>query len=194
MMSQLMTNDYLSSTKLDISNSLLNYFNSNEGYRQLTSTINDEYKLLQDTKKILDKRISLDEQYARNLQELTANADRIAWPTTNQPLASVKRKTNNLNIVMSLSNSYVDRLLLFQVCREVFLQWSDIARQLAADAQEFRCQAMTNILKPLLEQRLESRKFLDDERIRYDRERQKVRPFGKGQHSIVVDRMFTCVL
>ena len=70
-------------------NQFARHFASQEGFRLLSSIVNDECKLLQDTKKILDKRITLDEQYARNLQELTASADRIAWPTNTQPIAGV---------------------------------------------------------------------------------------------------------
>ena len=66
-------------------------FCSHEGYRMLINFINDECKLLQDSKKLLDKRISLDEQYARNLQELTTNADRIPWPTATHPIGKVVR-------------------------------------------------------------------------------------------------------
>jgi hypothetical protein len=35
----------------------------------------------------------LDKQYARDLQELTAKADRIEWPTYTHSIASVKLKT-----------------------------------------------------------------------------------------------------
>jgi hypothetical protein len=74
----------------DTSNQLSKNFSSNEGYRIVGTVINDEFKLLQETKKILEKRILLDEQYARNLQDLTANADRVAWPVNTHPIASVK--------------------------------------------------------------------------------------------------------
>jgi hypothetical protein len=76
----------------DASNQLSKNFSSNEGYRILSNVVSDEYKLLQETKKILEKRILIDEQYARNLQDLTANADRVAWPVNSHPIASVKIK------------------------------------------------------------------------------------------------------
>lgn len=74
----------------DTSNQLSKNFCSNDGYRILSNVLSDEYKLLQETKKILEKRVLLDEQYARNLQDLTANADRVAWPINTHPIASVK--------------------------------------------------------------------------------------------------------
>ncbi len=77
----------------DTSNQLSKNFSSNEGYRILSNVVSDEYKLLQETKRILEKRVLIDEQYAKNLQELTANADRIAWPINSHPIASVKNKT-----------------------------------------------------------------------------------------------------
>ncbi len=76
----------------DTSNQLSKNFSNNEGYRILSNVVSDEYKLLQETKKILEKRILLDEQYARNLQDLTASADRVAWPVNTHPIASVKRQ------------------------------------------------------------------------------------------------------
>jgi len=80
-------------------NQLSKNFSSNEGYRILSNIVSDEYKLLQETKKILEKRVLLDEQYARNLQDLTANADRIAWPVNTHPIASVKKIIKNLFII-----------------------------------------------------------------------------------------------
>ncbi len=83
----------------DIKNQLSKTFSSTEGYRILSNVISDEYKLLEETKRILERRILLDEQYARNLQDLTANADRIAWPVNTHPIASVKKIIKNLFII-----------------------------------------------------------------------------------------------
>jgi hypothetical protein len=74
----------------DTFNQLSKVFSSDDGFRLLSTISSEEYKLLQDTKKILEERILLDKQYAQNLQALTAKADRIAWPTTTHPIASVK--------------------------------------------------------------------------------------------------------
>ena len=71
------------------SHQLSKLFCSNEGYRLLGTVLSDEYKLLQDTKKILEERVTLDKQYAKNLQELAAKADRIAWPTDTHSIALV---------------------------------------------------------------------------------------------------------
>lgn len=88
-----MTNRYSSESGAPngTSNQLSNNFSSNDGYRILSNVVSDEYKLLQETKKILEKRVLLDEQYARSLQDLTANADRVAWPINTHPIASVKK-------------------------------------------------------------------------------------------------------
>ena len=74
----------------DVSHQFSATFSSVEGYRILSNVISDEYKLLEETKRILEKRLVLDEQYARSLQDLTASADRVAWPVHTHPIASVK--------------------------------------------------------------------------------------------------------
>ena len=66
-----------------------NSFSNHDGYRILSLIINDEYKILQETKKLFEKRIALDEQYAKSLQELAASADRLATSTNPHPLVSV---------------------------------------------------------------------------------------------------------
>ncbi len=71
-------------------NRLSKLLSSDEGYRLLSTVSNEEYKLLQDTKKILEERFHLDKQYAQDLQELTATADRIAWLTDPHSISSVK--------------------------------------------------------------------------------------------------------
>jgi hypothetical protein len=89
--------DHRSLLSSSFSNGVLNQlpklFLNDEVCRLLNTLSNDEYKLLQDTKKILEERIILDKQYARDLQELTAKADRIAWPTYTHSIASVKLKS-----------------------------------------------------------------------------------------------------
>jgi len=76
----------------DTINQLSKTFSSTEGYRILSNVISDEYKLLQQTKHILEKRVLLDEQYARNLQDLAASADRVAWPVNTHPIAAVNEQ------------------------------------------------------------------------------------------------------
>lgn len=72
--------------------SLSESFSSDEGCRTLSNVLTDECKVLQDIKKILDKRVSIDEQYAKNLQDLTASANKILWPINTHPIAPVKKK------------------------------------------------------------------------------------------------------
>ena len=67
-------------------------FSSDAGYQLLSTVASDEQKLLQDTKRILEDRLNLDRQYAKDLQELTAKADRIAWPTETYSIASVDER------------------------------------------------------------------------------------------------------
>jgi hypothetical protein len=71
-------------------NRLSKLLSSDEGYRLLSTVSSEEYKLLQDTKEILEERFRLDKKYAQDLQVLTAKADRIVWPTDTHSIASVK--------------------------------------------------------------------------------------------------------
>ncbi len=71
-------------------NRLSKLLSSDEGYRLLSTVSSEEYKLLQDTKEILEERFRLDKKYATDLQELTAKADCIAWPTDIPLIASKK--------------------------------------------------------------------------------------------------------
>ena len=64
-------------------------FFSADGFGVLSAAIIDECKLLQDVKRLLERRMVLDEQYAKNLQELTASADRLVYPPSSPALASV---------------------------------------------------------------------------------------------------------
>jgi hypothetical protein len=80
----------------DASNQLSKTFSSHDGCRILSTVLTDESRLLQDTKRILEKRVLIDEQYARNLQDLTASADRVAWPVSTHPIASVIKRLINV--------------------------------------------------------------------------------------------------
>ena len=88
-MAQVRRHSTLPHSSADDSDRLSNFFCSDTGYRLLGTVLSDEYKLLQDTKKILEERLALDKQYARSLQELAAKADRIVWPNDAHLIASV---------------------------------------------------------------------------------------------------------
>lgn len=75
-----------------IPNKLYEKFTSDEGCRILSNVISDECKMAQDLKKILEKRLSLDEQYAKNLLDLATSVNRFSWPIDTHPIASVTRK------------------------------------------------------------------------------------------------------
>ncbi|CAF3286043.1 unnamed protein product, partial [Rotaria sp. Silwood2] len=68
----------------NIINQLSDSFSSDEGCRLLSGIVSDECKVLQDIKKILEKRISFDEQYAKNLQDLTTSTHRVIWPVSRE--------------------------------------------------------------------------------------------------------------
>ncbi|CAF1382169.1 unnamed protein product [Rotaria sp. Silwood1] len=131
----------------NIIHQLSDNFSSDEGCRLLSNVVSEECKVLQDIKKILEKRISFDEQYAKNLQDLTTNANRITWPINTNAIASVSR--------------------------EVFLQWSHVATTMSSNAEQFRKTVLDDLLKGLIEQKNDSKKFLDDEKRRYDGEHRK---------------------
>ncbi|CAF1687724.1 unnamed protein product, partial [Didymodactylos carnosus] len=62
---------------------------SDDAYRALSSFHMQEHKLLQEIRKMLEKRILLDLDYAHQLQELTASADnKIPWLQMH-PISSV---------------------------------------------------------------------------------------------------------
>ncbi|CAF3729180.1 unnamed protein product [Rotaria sordida] len=134
-----------------ISNNIINQlsenFSSDEGCRILSNIVSDECKVLQDIKKLLEKRISFDEQYAKNLQDLTTHANRITWPVNTNSIAPV--------------------------CREIFLQWSQLATTINSNTEQFRKTVLDDLLKGFIEQKNDSKKFLDDEKRRYDGERRK---------------------
>ncbi|CAF0835288.1 unnamed protein product [Adineta steineri] len=122
-------------------------FSSDEGYRILNTVSSEEYKLLQDTKKILEEKVNLDKQYAENLQQLTAKADRIAWPTEPHLIASTGR--------------------------ELLMQWSRQATTIDSNADKFRNLALDDLIKNLLEYKSDSKKFLADQKRQYDLEHRK---------------------
>ncbi|CAF4749370.1 unnamed protein product, partial [Rotaria socialis] len=128
-------------------NQLSDCFSSDEGCRILTNAVGDECKVLQDIKKILEKRASIDEQYAKNLQDLTANANKISWPTSTHPIAPVSR--------------------------EIFSQWSQLAITMSSNAKLFRESVLDDLMKGLLEQKTDSKTFFEEERRRYDGEHRK---------------------
>lgn len=88
-----------------------NSFANHEGCRIVSLIINDEYKVLQETKKLLEKRIALDEQYARTLQELATSADRLAASTNPHPLVSVNNRICHKKEVVEISFSDITRCL-----------------------------------------------------------------------------------
>lgn len=64
---------------------------------------------------------------------------------------------------------------LFKASREVFLQWSNLATTISSSAEHFRKTIIDDLLKELIEQKMDSKKFLDEEKRRYDAEHRKVR-------------------
>ena len=65
---------------------------SSEIFQNCTTTIDDELKFVGKLQIILEERFRLDEQYGRNLQELTATGDRIPWPTPTHQISSVLKE------------------------------------------------------------------------------------------------------
>ncbi|CAF0796613.1 unnamed protein product [Adineta ricciae] len=126
-----------------------NSFSNHDGCRILSLIINDEYKILQETKKLAEKRITLDEQYAKSLQELAASADRLAASTNPHPLVSISR--------------------------DVFLQWSHLAALITSQAEQIRETSLEGSIKQLMENKVDSRKYLDEEKRRYDAEYRKAK-------------------
>jgi len=64
--------------------------------------------------------------------------------------------------------------LIKQVSREVFLQWSHLASTITSNAEQFRKNIVDTLLKELVEQKIDSKKCLDEEKRRYDDEHRKV--------------------
>ncbi|UJR37690.1 hypothetical protein I4U23_030385 [Adineta vaga] len=112
-------NSLLPNSSNNTSQQLSTIFSSDEGCQLLSTVINDEYKLLQDTKKILEERLNLDKLYAKNLQELTAKADRITWPTETNSIATA--------------------------CHELLMQWSHRATIIDSNADQFRRTAQIDV-------------------------------------------------
>lgn len=63
---------------------------------------------------------------------------------------------------------------VFQASREVFLQWSHLATTMTSNVEQFRRTIIDDLIKELIEQKKDSKKFLDDEKRRYDLEHRKV--------------------
>jgi hypothetical protein len=63
---------------------------------------------------------------------------------------------------------------LLKASREVFLQWSHLATTITSNAEQFRRTIIDDLLKELIEQKIDSKKFLEDEKRRYDTEHRKV--------------------
>jgi hypothetical protein len=154
----------LSSSSNDILNQLSKLFSSDEGCRLLSKLSSEEYKLLQDTKEILEERILLDKKYAQDLQELTAKADRIEWPTDKHSIASVKLKLF----------FFCSKFIFYKACYELLMQWSYGATKIDSNANEFQQNILDNLIKNLLEQKNDSKKFFDDQKRLYDTEHRKV--------------------
>lgn len=72
------------------SNQWATFFSSDEGYPTLIYDLNEECKVLQNIKKLLEERLILDKQYARSIQELTKKAERMPWGTHRHTMISVK--------------------------------------------------------------------------------------------------------
>ncbi|CAF1621235.1 unnamed protein product, partial [Adineta ricciae] len=148
-MAQVRRYSTLPNSSVDDSHRLSDFFCSDEGYRLLGTVLSDEYKLLQDTKKILEERLALDKQYAKSLQELAAKADRIAWPTDTHSIASA--------------------------CHGVLMLWSRRATTISSNADEFRRLVLDDLLKNLLENKADAKRVLEDRKRQYDDEHRKVR-------------------
>lgn len=64
--------------------------------------------------------------------------------------------------------------LFLKASREVFLQWSHLATTISSSAEHFRKTVIDDLLKELIEQKTDSKKFLDEEKRKYDAEHRKV--------------------
>jgi len=54
------------------------------------------------------------------------------------------------------------------------LQWSHLATTITSNAEQFRKNIIDTLLKELVEQKMDSKKCLDEEKRRYDDEHRKV--------------------
>lgn len=64
-----------------------------------------------------------------------------------------------------------------KACRDTFLQWSHLAKIISSNAEEFRRKFLDDQLKDLIKHKTDAKKFLDDEKLRYDTEHRKVSIF-----------------
>ncbi|CAF3398988.1 unnamed protein product [Rotaria sp. Silwood1] len=128
-------------------NRLSTISSTDEGCRLLCEISNEENKLLQYIKEILEERLTLDKQYAQNLQELAAKADRIACLTTANSMASI--------------------------CHKYLMQWSQRASTIDSNIDQFRYEVLDILLKNLLEQKTDLKKIFEDEKRQYEDEHQK---------------------
>lgn len=81
----------------DSTNRFSRCFLSNEGCRMVSSLLVDESKFLSELKKFVERRISLDEQYAKNLQDLSSNFDRVSSGVASHSMIKVRRSTSGRN-------------------------------------------------------------------------------------------------
>ncbi|CAF2524438.1 unnamed protein product [Rotaria sp. Silwood2] len=131
----------------DTLNRLSTISSRDEGCRLLSEVSSEENKLLQYLKEILEERVLLDKQYAQNLQELAAKADRIACLTKTNSMASI--------------------------CHKHLMQWSQRATAIDSSVDQFRCDVLDILLQNLLEQKNDLKKFFEDEKRQYEVEHQK---------------------
>lgn len=64
-----------------------------------------------------------------------------------------------------------------KACRELLMQWSHIATMIDSNADQFRNTIVDNLIKTLLDQKSDSKRFLEDRKRQYDAERRKVNIF-----------------
>lgn len=64
-----------------------------------------------------------------------------------------------------------------QVCRQIFTKWFDKANAIRSDAERLRSNVVDDVLKNLIEQTNDLKKFLEFERRQYEVENQKVNMF-----------------
>ncbi|CAF4261311.1 unnamed protein product [Rotaria magnacalcarata] len=107
----------------------------------------DHAKLLQYIKGMLEETITLDRQYAENLQRLMAKADCI--------------------------KSYAKANPINDVCHNIFLQWSKRATSMLSNAEKLQYSVFDGLLKDLLEKTNDLKTFLENEKYQYEAEMQK---------------------
>ncbi|CAF3712933.1 unnamed protein product [Rotaria socialis] len=106
----------------------------------------DHGKLLQYIKEMLEETITLDKQYAENLQRLMAETDCI------KPYA----KANPMN----------------DVCQNIFLQWSKRPTSMLLNVEKLQNNVFDGLLKNLLEKTNDLKAFLENEKHQYEAEMQ----------------------